>query len=69
MSDKIVYFKDLKKKEKAHLKEIGCKTLADFKRNAELHVIMRAENKERGFHNIEPCYECKHIAIKLGLPV
>lgn len=59
-----MYFKDLSKKEKKHLKEVaGCTTLEAFKRTAEAHVQMRKE----GY--MEPCYDCKHIAHKLGLPI
>ena len=62
-----MYFKDLTKKEKAHLrKELDFFTLAHFKKVAAEQKKMR-ENSE--FPHYEPCYECKNIARKLGLPI
>lgn len=56
-------FSGLGKKEKKHLREMGIKTLTSFKETAE----SQKKNRETGC--IEPCYECKFIAQKLGLPV
>ena len=50
----------LTKKELKHIKETTTTpTLAHFKTNRKHH------NAEPG--GKEPCYECRHIAIKLGL--
>jgi len=60
----VMFFKDLSKKEKKHLKEVaGIHSFSQFKLTAEL---MKEDRKTSKF---EPCYECKAIAIKLGLPV
>lgn len=59
-----ILFKNLTKKEKKHLKEVaGVTTLKDFKVTAAAHVEMRKN------FTIEPCFECKNIARKLGLEV
>ncbi|EKD40819.1 MAG: hypothetical protein ACD_74C00157G0004 [uncultured bacterium] len=51
-------------KELKHLKvDAGVKTLTDAKRNFEHHAEMRRTS------SVEPCFECKHIARKLGLLV
>ena len=60
----MAYFKDLTKKELNHLKSQGMSTLREFKATAAGHVKMRQENPQ-----IEPCFECKNIARKLGVPV
>ena len=57
-----MFFKDLSKKEKKHLREQGVRTLAEFKETAEKQRVLRK-------HGGEPCFECKNIARKLGLPV
>ena len=63
-------FKVLTKAEIKHLKEdVGVTTISGFKRTAMFHVEMRKENAERGYPDAEPCWTCKHIAIKLGLEV
>lgn len=55
----------LTKSELKHLKEVaGVTTLAGCKRTFEFHA---AERKQPG--SIEPCWECKAIARKLGFPV
>lgn len=59
-----MFFKDLTKKEKKHLKGVGgVTTLRDFKNVAEY------QKKWRQPGGNEPCWECKFIAKKLGLPV
>jgi hypothetical protein len=57
-----MYFKDLSKKEKKHLRETGVRTLRQFKAVAVEQAKWRKENPL-----IEPCWECKRIAQKLGL--
>lgn len=53
----------LTKKELRHLKEdAGCKTLRAFARTVEIQEEMRRKNP-----SIEPCWDCKFIARKLGL--
>jgi hypothetical protein len=59
-----MYWKDLTKKEKKHLKEQEIATLRDFKSLAEKQKDMRLRNSD-----IEPCWDCKSIARKLGLPI
>lgn len=55
--------KKLIKKQYAHLRETieGRVTLAAFKLNREHHKKM----KEKSGH--EPCYECREIALRLGV--
>jgi len=60
-----MFFKNLTKKEKKHLKIAGgITTLKEFKKTAEAQKEMREKHP-----SIEPCFECKFIAKKLGLPV
>ena len=57
-------FKSLTKTEKKHLlREMKCPTLKRFKYTAAAQAELRKRFKS------EPCYECKYIARKLGLPV
>lgn len=52
----------LTKKELAHIRETtDGGLLREFKRNREGHRKERAEGKR------EPCFECRHIALKLKL--
>jgi hypothetical protein len=55
-------FKDLSKKELAHLKAQGISTLRTFTHIAKEQKRMREEGGE-------PCFECKNIARKLNLPI
>lgn len=57
----------LTKGEFAHMRELGGRTLAWFKRNRRIQRTMRSENEARGHENPEPCWECRRIAWKLGL--
>ena len=50
-----------------HIREMGCRTLAAFKRTAEQQKHQRIENDFDP--RIEPCWECRGIARKLGLDV
>lgn len=59
-----MYFKDLSKDEKLHLKSQEIFTLSHFKEVAEYQAMWRKDSP--GF---EPCYQCKDIAQKLGLAV
>ena len=55
----------LTKKEIKHMTEdAGCKTLDDLKRNFSGQAEMRIQ-----LPKVEPCWDCKFIAIKLGFPV
>ena len=57
--------KPLTKKEIKHIRDIaGCRSLSRFKRNVEGQNEMRKQTP--GAH-AEPCWECRHIARKLGL--
>lgn len=52
----------LTKKEVKHMKDTaGCTTLAGLERNFKAQAKMRKEIPE-----IEPCWDCRHIAEKLG---
>ena len=55
-------WKDLTKKEREHMQESGCNTLWKFKETVANQEKMRAQNPR-----VEPCWECKFIAKKLGL--
>lgn len=61
---KTTFFKDLGKRDKKHLAEMGMQTLGAFRRNAEEQRQMRLAHPES-----EPCFECKAIARKLGVAV
>lgn len=62
-----VHFKDLTKKERKHLREMGITTLKGFKRNAEMQADRRKEFPFPEFS--EPCWDCRAIAKKLELPI
>ena len=70
-TDKIVPFYKLTKKEKKHLKESGITTLKVFKSNREFQKEALVKNiqdrKEYMPGLMEPCWECKMIARRLGL--
>jgi len=54
--------KKLNKGELKHIKETtDAPTLSAFKSNREHHHEMKKKD------GIEPCYDCRHIAVKLGL--
>lgn len=57
------YKHKLTKKQLAHLKEFNIVNMVGIKRQMERLV------KDRKTTEFEPCYECKGIALKLGLPV
>lgn len=71
MTDKIVPFYKLTKKEKKHLKEQGISTLSHFKsvREAQKQTLVHSikTRKEYVPGIMEPCWECKMIARRLGL--
>ena len=60
-----MYFKDLTEKEKKHLQEMDITTLTEFKLVAQTQKEMR-DSQSMGS---EPCWDCRAIAKKLGLPV
>ncbi len=61
-------FKSLAKEEMAHLRQqLDRPTLTEFKRVAAAQKVMRDKPDFQQCN--EPCYECKKIAHKLGLPV
>jgi len=54
--------KVLTKKEQKHLtKDAGVDSMAAFVRTRDYHKKWKKETGD------EPCYDCRHIAIKLGL--
>ena len=53
--------KILSKKEQAHLSEMGINSVESLKRTREEQI------RQRETSPIEPCFECKAIARKLGL--
>ena len=57
--------KDLTKKERKHLRQVaGCRSLSAFARTASQQAEMRAKNPQ-----VEPCWDCRFIAKKLGLEI
>lgn len=60
-------WKDLTKKERKHVHEMGIKTLKEFKKNAEFQAKARREFPLPEFS--EPCWDCRMIAKKLELPI
>jgi len=60
-------WKDLTKKERKHVHEMGITTLRQFKVNAEHQAQTRKEFPLPEFS--EPCWDCRTIAKKLGLPI
>ena len=59
---KAMKWKDLNEKQKKHLREVGITTLTQFKSMVQAQERMRKENPK-----IEPCWDCKFLARKLGL--
>ena len=62
------WLKKLNADERAHLKEMEITSLRAFTATAEF------QKRERAKHDVctgiyEPCYQCKTVAGKLGLPV
>ena len=55
----------LTKGELAHLKLMESNTLSKLKINLEAQAMYRRENP----HTFEPCFDCKGIAVKLGMEV
>lgn len=74
-------FKDLTKKEKQHLREMGITTRQQFVKNAAEQKAEREQARARvraretdsdcydPYRFWEPCWDCRAIAKKLGLPV
>jgi hypothetical protein len=56
----------LPKAELKHLRESGVTTLAQARRNAEHQAKLRKQDPNPV---VEPCWECRRINEKLGLPV
>jgi len=54
--------KALTKKEQQHLTEMGVHSMEGFKRTREAQIKMKAEEPR-----VEPCFECRSIAAKLGM--
>ena len=52
----------LTKKEQRHLTDMKIYSMATFERTRALQILQVEENP-----NIEPCFECKFIAQKLGI--
>ena len=59
----------LTEKELKHLEESGVISKDDLERNFKHHINLRSQNIKEGIKGCEPCFECKHIAIKLGFAV
>lgn len=63
---------NLTKIEIEHLKDMGCTSFRKACITFKSQALARKTNKIRfpDDHNlIEPCWECREIAIKLGIPV
>lgn len=56
--------KKLTRPELQHLKDIGVDTKKSFAKMNDWH-----NNHRKGVRAIEPCYNCRHIALKLGMDV
>ncbi len=56
----------LNKTELKHLRDMGITTFTQAKRNAAHQAVERVKNPDTMF---EPCWDCKNINMKLGLPV
>jgi hypothetical protein len=59
-------------REIRHLEEMGMSTLAGAIRNAEFQAELRADRMIKFPESpgiAEPCFDCKTISRKLGLPV
>ena len=67
MANKPKWQKPLNKTEIKHLREMGVTTLRQAKTNAGSQAKMREENKFAPMG--EPCWECRRINQKLGLPI
>ena len=68
MTNRKVFWKDLTKKERKHCHQNGITTLREFKVAAEHQKKHRDEALTQGRFD-EPCWECRRIAVKLGLSV
>jgi hypothetical protein len=63
-------FSELTKKEMKHLRVVaGCRTLSQFKRTAGAQAEQRKRQTFELSPLLEPCWECRFIAKKLGLEV
>ena len=55
-------------RERRHLREVNVLTIKALKRMREHQRERKRDAEKRGIKNpVEPCYECRDIAIKLGL--
>ena len=59
--------KPLNKTEIKHLRDMGVTTLAQAKRNAEFQAGLRERNRDEPMG--EPCWDCRRINQKIGLPI
>jgi hypothetical protein len=69
---KAKWMKKLTPAERAHMRMIGCHSLQQARETFAQQAAQRRENEKRHVDQhtlIEPCWECKHIARKLGFPV
>lgn len=62
-------FACLTKDAKRHLKSEMIFTFTRFKEVAAYQAVMRQIARNNNYGYIEPCFECKRIAQKLGLEV
>jgi len=71
-NNKARWMKKLTKAEVKHLREMGVVSLRKVRETFEWQAMQRRENERKNPDNhavIEPCWECKAIARKLGMPV
>jgi hypothetical protein len=66
MSKKPKWQKPLTKTEIRHLKEMGVTTLKAARKNFAHQKKMRSSAPEP---MLEPCWDCRHIAKKMGEPI
>jgi hypothetical protein len=63
-NNKAKWMKKLTAFERDHMRTTGCHSLEQARRTFETHAKWRKQNP-----NVEPCWDCKAIARKLGFPV
>jgi len=71
-TNKARWMKKLTKAEINHLREMGVVSLRKARETFEWQAAQRRENEKKHPDNhavLEPCWDCKNIARKLGLPV
>ena len=58
-----------KQLSRANIRHLIANEMNTQARVKEVLVMQARDRKEGGKYGIEPCFDCKAIAVKLGLPV